>query len=60
MRDSRGIRAAIGDRVFGLIVPVSWLMIFVLRPSVSRRAFLHWPLVTNPWPGMVLRAQPLG
>src|SRR5205807_8056891 len=43
-----------------LIVSVSWLMVFVLRPSVSRRAFFHWPLVTSPSPGMVLRAQPLG
>jgi hypothetical protein len=34
--------------------------LFVLRPRVSRRAFFHWPLVTNPSPGMVLRAQPLG
>ena len=30
------------------------------RPSVSRRAFFHWPVVTNPSPGIVLRAQPLG
>jgi putative Mg2+ transporter-C (MgtC) family protein len=29
-------------------------------PSVSRRAFFHWPVVTNPSPGIVLRAQPLG
>jgi hypothetical protein len=43
-----------------LIVPVSWLMNFVLRPRLRRRAFFHWPLVTNPSPGLVLRAQPLG
>jgi hypothetical protein len=40
--------------------PAEGLMIFVLRPRVSRRAFFHWSLVTNPSPGMVLRAQPLG
>jgi hypothetical protein len=40
--------------VADLIVPVSWLMIFVLQPRVSRRAFFHRPLVTNAARGMVL------
>jgi hypothetical protein len=30
------------------------------RGPQSRRAFFHRPLVTNPPPGIVLRAQPLG
>jgi hypothetical protein len=31
-----------------------------VRPTISRRAFFRWPVVTNPPPGIVLRAQPLG
>ena len=85
MRDWRGIRAEIGDRVFyatadGVRKPrlhEAWIeevgethirvrptaspfggMIGMTtscpRPSVSRRAFLHWPVVTNPSPGIVL------
>jgi hypothetical protein len=55
-----GPGATAASAAAGLIVSVSWLMIFVLRSSVSHRAFFHWPLVTNSSPGMVLRAQPLG
>ena len=73
MRDWRGIRAEIGDRVFyatadgarkprlheAWVEEVDETHIHV-RPSVSHWALFHWPVVTNPSPGIVLRAQPLG
>ena len=43
-----------------LIVSLSWLMISPPEEPKQQGAFFHWSLVTNPAPGMVLRAQGSG
>ena len=75
MRDWRGIRAEIGDRVFyvtadGVPKPrlhEAWVeevgeSHIRVRPTASPFGEMigNWPVVTNPAPGIGLRAQPLG
>ena len=40
-----------------LFVSLFWLMISPPEEPKQQGAFFHWSLVTNPGPGMVLRAQ---
>ncbi len=55
-----GARTAARSILCGMICRQVSTLLSRLDASASRRTFFHWPLATNPSPGMVLRAQPLG
>jgi hypothetical protein len=54
---SRSRGAATASAVAELFVSLSWLMVSPPEEPKQPGAFFHWSLVTNPGPGMVLRAQ---